>query len=648
MNLLRIIVLCLMSVVVAQPVYSQVLVVPSKKKVVIDGKSYYLHTVKKDETLYSISRAYNVLQRDIVFHNPDALESVRLGQELKIPVNTGETPAVNILQSAQFIYHITEKGQTVFWLTQHYNISKEDLFKHNPVLEHSELQAGQVITIPKKTDDTAQPAKLKIAHEVYTVKRGETLFSIAKSYNADLNEIYELNPEIDPKDARVKMGQQIKIPLPDAQPIGLPVEISKADTIIIRQDLKTQDLETQDFLSQSSDCAETSQREFRIAMLLPLFLADNAPASPPDSGMVVNSEGRFKYRDGRYWIHPRSADALEFYQGALLAIDSLKKQGLNADVVIFDTMHDTLKIAQILRNPDMKNMDLIIGPFYTDLVNQVASFARENRIHYVSPIAINEASLINNPYLMQVNTGEINTVTPMVEHISKQKNVHVTLIGNQLETDQIVFNAYLNKLKTIFADSSLTVLQMRYDDLQEPDRYLKTERMNVVIIPAENKRFVNLIAGKLYAATHSFQVNLYGPASWTKFVDLDMEYLHTLEFRYASAFYIDYDNPQVQNFLQQYRKMYFTEPTMLTGINEISPQAYQFAFLGYDVTFFFMSVMKKYGKDFGDCIPFFRMPTQQSDFRFEKINPFSGYKNTNLDIYKYGKDYSIMKEKVEN
>ena len=661
MKFLRIIVLCLTSVFVAQSVYSQATVVPSKKKVVIDGKSYYLHTVKQNETLYSISKAYNILQRDIVFHNPDALESIRIGQELKIPVEADNSPAVNMLQSAQFIYHITEKGQTVFWLTQNYNITQEELYKHNPVLEHSELQAGQVITIPKKTDETVQRAKPKIAHEVHTVKRNETLFSIAKSYNADLNEIYELNPEINPKDNRVRIGQQIKIPLPNAQPIGLPVETSKTDTIIIRQDLQNNqavethhlapdinDEPTQHLVSLPSDCVETSQNEFRIAMLLPMFLADNAPTSPPDSGMVVDSEGRFKYRDGRYWIHPKSANALEFYMGALLAIDSLKKQGVVAKLVLFDTMRDSLKIAQILRNPDMKNMDLIIGPFYTELVNQVASFARENRIFYISPIAINAASLVSNPYLMQVNSGEINTVAPMVEYISKQENIHVTLIGNQLEEDQTVYNAYLNKLKTAFADTSLTALQMRYDDLRQTGSYLKANRMNIVIIPAANERFVNLIAAQLNAASRTYQINLYGPANWTKFVNFDPEYLHTLEFRYATAFHIDYDTPPVQNFLQQYRKMYFTEPTMLTGINEISPNAYQFAFLGYDVTFYFMSVIQKFGKDFGQCIPFFKMPLLQSDFRFEKIDPFSGFKNVHLDIYKYGKDYSIRKERGEN
>jgi len=651
MDLLRVFLICTIWVFVVQPAQSQVTVVPSKTKVVIDGKSFYLHTVKPGETLYSISRAYNVLQRDVVFNNPDAFEGIKIGQELKIPVDANVNPAGNTIQSAQFIYHITEKGQTVYWLTQNYNISQEELFKYNPELEHSDLQAGQVVTIPKKTNGVVASAEKKPAYVVHTVKRGETLFSIAKSYNVNLNGVFEINPEINVNDPRVKIGQQIKIPLADAAPIGLPIELSKADTIIIRQDLQTNNnvvipppQNTDLVLNNGSECAETSQNEFRVAMFLPWFLADNAPASPPDSGLVKDNEGRFKYRDGRFWIHPRSANALDFYQGALLAIDSLKKQGLNAKISWFDTMRDTVKMVQLLRSPEMKNMDLIIGPFYPELVNQVAPFAHANRIFYISPVSINAESLRNNPYLMQVNAGEINTVGTMVNHISKQENIHITLIGNKSEADRTLFNTYLNRLKTVFDDTKLTIHQMRADSLQQYDRYLKKGQMNVVIIPSADEKFVNIVTGQLNAASSSYQINLYGLASWTKFVNLDLEYLHALEFRYATAFYIDYVNPAVQNFLLQYRKMYSTEPTMLTGLGGISSNAYQFAFLGYDITFYFMSAMKRYGKGFGRCITDFRMPLLQSDFRFEKIDPLSGYMNKHLDIYKYGKDYSITKE----
>jgi len=181
------------------------------------------------------------------------------------------------------------------------------------------------------------------------------------------------------------------------------------------------------------------------------------------------------------------------------------------------------------------------------------------------------------------------------------------------------------------------VHQMRSDSMQPPARYLKKDRMNIVIIPSSNETFVNYVTTQLNTASNNFQINLYGLASWTKFVNLDLEYLHALEFRYATPFYIDHDRPAVKNFLRQFNRMYHTEPAN-------TPLAYRFGYLGYDVTFFFASAMMMYGKDFGQCLTNYRMPKLQSDFRFERIDPYSGYIHKYPDIYKYGKDYSITKE----
>ena len=634
MDILRIFLLCLVWAFVAQPAQSQVIVVPSTAQVVIDGKSFYLHTVKQGETLYSISRAYGVSEKDIESNNPEIVDVIKIDQVLKIPAKVEEkptaTPAPITFQPVQFIYHITERGQTKFWLTQRYNISMEELHKHNPVLENSELQAGQVVTIPQKDNVAAPPSQPEIRNAIHTVKRGETVYSISKNYNVDINRIFDINPEINSRNPRIRNGQQIKIPLPDVVPISNPVGQEQQTPV---------EEESKNF---TSDCAETSQNEFRIAMFLPWYLADNAPASAPEPDMERDNEGRFRYRDGRYWIYPRSVNALEFYEGALLAIDTLKKQGLNAKIYPFDVMRDTIKMAQLLKSPTMKDMDLMIGPFATELVDQVRTFANENRIYYVSPTTINTASLRNNPYLMQVNAGEINTVGPMVDFIAKQENIHVTLIGDQSEFDQTLYNAYLNKLRTVLNNNNLTVVTMRLESIQQPA--LKKDMMNVVIIPSANEAFVNVITGKLNTASHNFQINLYGLERWTKMVDLDLEYMHTLEFRYATAYYIDYSNPSVQRFLHQFRMNYYTEPTMLTGLGAISQNSYQYAFLGYDVTYYFLSVMKTFGKNFGGCIPTFRLPMLQSDFHFNRIDPYSGFINTHFDIYKYCKDYTIVRE----
>jgi LysM repeat protein len=635
MNLLRTFVVGLFSVFCLQFVDAQVAVSVSKKKTVIEGKTYYLHTVKQDETLYSISKAYNIQQKDIIFNNPGALESIRVGEELKIPEKTDNAAAKTQLESAQFIYHIAEQGQTVYSLMQKYHLTQEELYKQNPELEHSPLQVGQVVTIPKQN---SKPSDADNGFRIHEVQKRETLFSIAKTYNLSVNQLMDANPEINSRSQDLRVGQKIKIPLPDLKPIGIPVEISQTDTVIVRKDLEEDTVE----------CVPVTQNNFKIAMLLPLFLSDNA-AAVSDTSITKDTQGRYVRKDGTYWISPHSETALEFYQGALLAIDSLNRLGLNSKVYVFDTMRDTLEVQKILSKPLMKEMDLIIGPFHTELVDKTARFAAENHIFYVSPTALNIESVKNSPYLIQVTTGTMSTVAPTMDIISQQRDsIRVVLIGNKSETDQTLFHAYHNKLKTILPDSLISTYQFKVDSLKTPPEYLQKKKKNVVIVTATDEVFITIIAAHLNASTRDYPVNLYGLSVWTNFINLDPEYLHNVEFRFATPYYIDYTRKEVLRFLQQYRKYYATEPN-LNKQGSYSLLPVQHAFLGYDILFFFGSAVKLYGKDFGHCVSHFRLPALQSDFHFTKINSTGGHINSNLNIYRYTKNYKVVQEKkIEN
>ncbi|NJO68237.1 MAG: LysM peptidoglycan-binding domain-containing protein [Bacteroidetes bacterium] len=129
-------------------------IIISKEKAIIDGKTYYLHTVKQGETLFSISKAYNTPQKEIIAANPEAATTIKIGKILRIPTDMAPKlpPSLN---SEAYIFHIVENGQTIFSIAEKYSISKEELYKHNPETEISPLQTGQVIKIPKNTNQVA-------------------------------------------------------------------------------------------------------------------------------------------------------------------------------------------------------------------------------------------------------------------------------------------------------------------------------------------------------------------------------------------------------------------------------------------------------------------------------------------------------------
>jgi LysM repeat protein len=119
--------------------FSQVLVERSKDKVIISGVAYFIHQVKKGETAYSISRAYGIAVEDLTRENPPALYGVKEGQTLRIPVKIVKdsrplevTPVKRQHDEVNFIYHSLKPGETVYSLSKSFGVSENEIIESNP------------------------------------------------------------------------------------------------------------------------------------------------------------------------------------------------------------------------------------------------------------------------------------------------------------------------------------------------------------------------------------------------------------------------------------------------------------------------------------------------------------------------------------
>ncbi|NJK98770.1 MAG: LysM peptidoglycan-binding domain-containing protein [Bacteroidales bacterium] len=125
----------------------------STEKIIFDGKIYYLHVIQQGQTVYSISKAYNVPLPDIIQSNPGInVAQVSTGQVLKIPVKSepeiSESEIVP-LEDEDFIYHEVKQGQTIYSLSKKYKVPAEIIYNYNPGTETG-LKTGATIKIPKK------------------------------------------------------------------------------------------------------------------------------------------------------------------------------------------------------------------------------------------------------------------------------------------------------------------------------------------------------------------------------------------------------------------------------------------------------------------------------------------------------------------
>jgi LysM repeat protein len=189
-----------MTYVVAQEVVPTVKSSITEEK---DGIKYYLHLVKKGQTLYSISKTYDIGYEEIYQYNPESREALKEGSILQIPVkpstrsagyNTVDTTDQNIRKAAldvdensDYLLHIVRQGETFFSLTKQYKTSIEELKSINPLLGDYP-RTGEILKIKKPEADS-----IEIDILIHKVEAKETLFGISKKYNISIEDILKYN-----------------------------------------------------------------------------------------------------------------------------------------------------------------------------------------------------------------------------------------------------------------------------------------------------------------------------------------------------------------------------------------------------------------------------------------------------------------------
>ncbi|NLO70151.1 MAG: LysM peptidoglycan-binding domain-containing protein [Porphyromonadaceae bacterium] len=197
---------------------------------IINGIEYYIYTVEAGEGLYSISRKFGVSQSEINIANPQIHEGLKAGQEIFIPKTTDvvATTSAQAVEAVEFITHTVERRQTLFAISRKYDVSQELIIQANPQLRERGIQAGDVLRIPtnKKTVASATPKPAVSAtptvstertlhigadgnYITHNVTQGETLYSISRKYSVTVNELKQLNPETTDG---LRAGTVLKVP----------------------------------------------------------------------------------------------------------------------------------------------------------------------------------------------------------------------------------------------------------------------------------------------------------------------------------------------------------------------------------------------------------------------------------------------------
>lgn len=612
-------------IILPTAIFGQQKITKSETTIVILGKKYYVHTVKKGETLYSISKAYDVPQKQVMLINQEEVVNLLAGDILKIPASRDVEHSSEY--DITFINHTVEKKQSLYSIAQAYNVTQEEIFEYNPKAKDG-VKKGDILKIPiKKFKELKGEDEFFI---YYQVKEGDTFEKLAGEYNTTVAQLKLVNPKISDQP---KQGNIILIP---------KKEFTEADFLFLQGDTTLIpdliDFDPLYFDDPSCEpCSEFVYKEekiFKVAYLLPLFLDDNLSKSE----YLVQSPKKGSF----YWITEKF---FEFYEGSLLAINDLRERGLSVDIYVYDTKKDSATIASIIQKPELKNMDLIIGPLYSDNLQQVSDFAKENRVNVISPFSQKSETLAENPFIFQVVPSKNTIVANEAEFFSKYIDSNLVVIHNGTIEEEEYIDIFKQKLANeLLLETDTDRIFFKEINFVETGTSgvadaLKKDTNNVVIIFSTDEIFMGKIINFLYATSIDEEKNItvYGMPEWELSSNFKLEYLKKLKIHYPTYSHIDYSDFQTKDFIGDYRETFNAEPTV-------------YSFHGYDVSYYFFSALKRYGKFFQFCLsPADLEPNRYGmflNFDFVRIDKYSGFENNAVFILHYDEELNL--KKVEN
>ena len=630
---------------------AQVVIEKSKDKVIISGVPYYIHLVRKGETAYSISRAYNITVEELNKENPPAVYGLKEGQSLRIPVR--ETPAVTTAPPGQpqlprdesrFLYHRLQPGQTVYALSKLYGVSEDDIVNANPGIEISRLSVNTEIAVPRR-DFMTEKKEFDVKDAKYIfhkVERGESLASIAEKYGISIRELRRENRNI----RFPQVGDYLRIPVREIKPVA-EAELIEADSVQIRVTDSVIVLPKPEGYTMVSNLRGT----FNVAVLLPFYLEENAVRTEIDSSRYV--KGRLVYRPVRRvedWIYYRSAGFVEMYQGILLAVDTLRSVGMNVRLHTFDIKSDTVAVTRLINRGQLAGMDLIIGPVYSRNLAIVTEYARKYDIPVVSPVRLmNNSALVNNPLLFLANASPEVAQDAIAREISdyyldnfvfihsdtegtdkdvrKFRDKIIAELSNRIPLSEIKFREFIFYNRSAFNNDSINRL----------GQALSARSENLIIIASEEDPVISETLQEIHSLSKKFPVRVFGYPSIRGLDNLDPKFIFELDILIFSPLWIDYSAGDVRQFTSDFRIKFLTEPSEMS-----------YAWIGYDIIYYFLSGLAIHGKDFLVHPEIHNPDLLHTEFDFRRKRPDDGFENYKLYRVRYTKNYEVILESDEN
>ncbi|MCM4151316.1 LysM peptidoglycan-binding domain-containing protein [Arenibacter sp. N53] len=541
---------------------------------------YISHRTKRKETLFGISKQYNISEDDIKRYNRE-LYSVQLkkGMILKIPKYKRVDPAEKAFIEGNYEIYTVQPKETRWSIANKYGITIDSLLVLNPKLSKitDYLSSGQELLLPRPLGSSLKDQETQL-YNSYTVPPKQTFYSLEKKFGLTSSEIIALNPGIKERGG-LKEGMVLRIPVQKVESGEVNIENYNFYEVKPKQ---TEFSLTRKFGVTYKELLELNPElkdGLKAGMVLKLPKAqtgnfDVKNALILDKIRLVDSINRLNrprvlfllpFRLDRLDLKDNAATknaienrkdvkySLGLYSGAMVALDSIAKLGISVDVKTYDTQLDINRTKGILQKENLIGVSAIFGPLEPQSLKEVALQAGEYGVPVVAPLTEKSDLSLNNVFfaLPSEKVMEEHMMT-YVEGLRTKENIIIIADQKNKATESaLMFKFPGAKIVALKEDRTV--------DIDKITKILSLETENWVFLETDQANVVYHVGSLLNSLiSKEIGIRLFTTDKNKAFDSEAVSYSHlsNLKFTYPSAS----KEAEGNGFLKMYRTKYGSDP----------------------------------------------------------------------------------------
>ena len=531
--------------------------------------------------------------------------------------------------------HIVLEKQTLYSIAKAYSVSIDDIYQFNPTLKETGLKKNSIILIPSPEAYTpkTEPKKVEQVHQKEVPETKEVEQTVEAPENVEVPEAVEMKDEGNAETQTIHIRKWYE----DINMISDMYGVS-VDDIISANRLEGKKLKKMQKLIIPAKGTVIPKKEIAVSETTDETLVDAASATgteeQTETAVADSLNDVHKEVHATLLLPMRNTEGklsrnnMDFYSGAMLAVYDLANEGINVNINTYDITDQNTPVTK----EDMDESDIIIGPISTADLTRLFQ-ASPDAATVVSPLDP-RAEKLTAQYsnMIQIPTPHKVQYQDLVDWIKEDlgENDKVFMFSERIARN----NEAVNAMKEVMDSSGIEYTPFAYSilegrDVSEPLKEMMTvDGTNRIYIASESEAFVNDVVRNLnLLLLEQFQIVLYAPSKIRSYDTIEVEHFHKTAMHVSLTYYIDYNDTDVKNFLLKYRALYNTEPT-------------QFAFQGYDIAKYFISLCHKYGKDWPEMLEASEKEMLQSTFKCVKQGT-GGFVNNGVRRIVYGPNWTV-------